>query len=155
MERGTLSHSEMSLVRYIRPDGWAVSTTLGWDEARGTELLDLRTIKEWFPADDPLGVKHDPDERRDVGDGDLAEIEDCFGRNYRVRRRPLIIIDRDGNEHPLEIPPEVTAALWRSGQPTPRRHGISRRVATRSPFNKLRATFGALRILQADEREST
>lgn len=111
MERGTLSYSEGSVVRYIRPDGWAVSTTLGWDEARGTELLDLRTITEWFPGDDPLGVKHDPDERRDVGDEDLAEIEDCFGRNYRARRRPLIIIHRDGSEHPLEMPPEVTLKL--------------------------------------------
>jgi hypothetical protein len=126
LEHGKLTYKPGGVVEYMRPDGWTVRAEVGWDEAKQAEVLDLRKVEKWFPGDDPLGLKHDPLERREVTTPDLLEIDDVFTRNYGARRRPLLIIYRDGSgvlrEPPPEQPlivttgPEAAPVLVRSGR---------------------------------------
>jgi hypothetical protein len=122
-----LIYKPAGVVEYIREDGWAVRIQMGFDEVRSAEILDLRAVREWFPGNDPLGLSHDPSERREVSDVDTMEIADAFGRNYASRRRPLLIIRRDGGEELQEPPPEPQLNI-RTAEPS-----IGPRVRGRKP----------------------
>jgi hypothetical protein len=108
--QGRFLYEPGGIVQYTRDDGWTLRTEIGWDETRSAEVLDLRKLGQWYPGADPLGLKHDPNERRDVSELDLLAIEDVFARNYAARHRPLIIIQRDGSEA-LKLPPAVEPQL--------------------------------------------
>ena len=121
VNRGRLTYQPGGAVEYTRPDGWTVRAEVGWDEARSAEVLDLRKVGKWYPGADPLGLRHDPNERRDVTTPDLLEIDDVFTRNYAARRRPLLIIQRDASETLREPPPEAPLIVSTEPAAAPRR----------------------------------
>jgi hypothetical protein len=116
---GRLFFKPAGVVEYIREDGWTVRAQMGFEEARAAEVLDLRAVREWFPGNDPLGLAHDPLERREVSDVDTMEIADAFARNYASRRRPLLIIGRDGSEE-LRRPPSEPELVINPAEPPAR-----------------------------------
>lgn len=139
---GRLIFKPAGVVEYIREDGWAVRTQMGFDEARCAEVLDLRALGKWFPGNDPLGLAHDPSERRDVSDVDTMEIADAFARNYASRRRPLVILGRDGSEELREPPPEPQ--LVTDTVEVPARPSVRGRRPKRGPLTDPALGRGAL-----------
>jgi hypothetical protein len=159
-KRGRLLFKPGSVVEYITPEKWSIEATIGYDETRKVEVIDLRTLDQWRPGDDPLGLAHAPDERRDISEADFVDIEEAFTANFTARRRPLLVIRHDGTEFTAELPPgpvlvEPAGPAGVQPRPKPRRprlgylaEPINRRTAPLivGPFLLFFLAFGIARF---------